>query len=280
MRKVKEKMTDINSLQKVEYSNRLILTTKQIAELYGTDERHIKQNFFHNKDLYVSGRDYFLLEGEDLKAFKDLVEKSYLVDKRAPSLYLWTERGAFHHSRHLHTKKAMEVYDVLISSYFQLREQQEASAPAPVMFPGFTNSLLIDRIRLFNANNDITCRKFCIFQEVAWDFFSAEMRGNTLPEGAVPDGSVGRRWSDHIKSLPHKYNMALVEDYPHQYPDQRKTRFPCLYPIEWLPDFKIWFREVYLPVYFPLYLKDTLKIKGPEVKQILTSFRVVQQIEN
>lgn len=143
---------------------------------------------------------------------------------------------------------------------------------------GFTNKLLIDRIRLFNSKNNITSRKFCIFQEVAWDFFSAEMRGSTLPEGAVPDGSVGRRWSDNIKAKG--YDMSLVMQYPHHYPDQRKTRFASLYPIEWLPDFKIWFREVYLPVYFPLYLRDSLNVKGPEVKQILVAFRVVERIGN
>ena len=266
-----------NVPQQVEYSNRLILTSQQLAELYGTDENRIKKNFNYNKDLYVRGRDYFFLEGEDLKEFKNLVRNSDLVDKRAPGLYLWTERGAFHHSRHLHTKKAMEVYDMLISSYFKLRELQEATTPTPIMYPGYTNSLLIERMQLFNKNNTIAYNQFCIFQEVAFPFYSAELKGFTLPERAVPDISVGTLWRKYAE-FELLLNMSLVEKYKHQYPDHRGERDSYLYPIEWLPAFRVWFHTIYLPIHFPAYLKNSLKKSNDEIKHILIAFKANQQI--
>jgi len=79
--------------QIVEYSKQRILTSEQLAQEYGTTVTRIKQNFNANKSRYVLGKHYFLLEGEQLKAFKDLVENSSLVNKHTSSLCLWTFEG-------------------------------------------------------------------------------------------------------------------------------------------------------------------------------------------
>ncbi len=83
-----------NLPQIIEYSNIRVLTTEQLAELYGTDTNNIKLNFNRNKDKYMMGKHYFLLEGEDLKTFKNHIS---LVGKRAASLYLWTLQGCLNH---------------------------------------------------------------------------------------------------------------------------------------------------------------------------------------
>lgn len=128
----------------VEVKGMRVLTSKQLAECYGTTTAMIKKNFSNNRERYLDGKHYISLTGDDLKAFKkqvtqcNLVEndqvkkvhlvnnqvgKSYLVDGRASHLYLWTEKGALLHAKSLNTDKAWEVYDYLVDFYFRAKEK-------------------------------------------------------------------------------------------------------------------------------------------------------------
>lgn len=105
----------------VEYQGERILTTEQLAQIYETEINNIKVNYSRNPEKFVAGKHYFKVEGEELRAFKDSVTNSNLVDKRAPSLILWTKRGASRHCKMLGTDKAWEQFDVLEESYFNPR---------------------------------------------------------------------------------------------------------------------------------------------------------------
>jgi hypothetical protein len=59
------------SLQILEQNRQRVMTTAQLAEAYGTDERRISENFNRNRDRYTLGKHYFCLEGEELKHFGD-----------------------------------------------------------------------------------------------------------------------------------------------------------------------------------------------------------------
>ena len=59
-----------NQLVPIEVNNQRILTTQQLAEVYETDTNNIKNNFANHKSHFVEGVHYFLLKGEELKAFK------------------------------------------------------------------------------------------------------------------------------------------------------------------------------------------------------------------
>lgn len=83
----------------VEWKGQRVITTALLAEVYETSVDNVKMNFSRHKDNFIEGTHYFLLQGEELKAFKNLVTDSYLVDKRTPQLYLWTERGANRHCK-------------------------------------------------------------------------------------------------------------------------------------------------------------------------------------
>ena len=111
----------MNQLQIIEYEGIRVLTAQQLADVYETSTDNIKMNFKRNKDRFVEGRDYYLLKGDELKEFKNLVTDSYLVDKRTPQLYLWTERGANRHSKILDTDKAWQQFDVLEETYFKVK---------------------------------------------------------------------------------------------------------------------------------------------------------------
>lgn len=112
------------NIQVIEHKEVRVLTTQQLAEVYETNPDNIKMNFKRNKERFVEGRDYYLLKGEELKEFKNLVTNSNLVDKRTPQLYLWTERGANRHSKILDTDKAWQQFDVLEETYFKVKSNQ------------------------------------------------------------------------------------------------------------------------------------------------------------
>lgn len=104
--------------QITEYQGTRILTTSQIATMYGTDSKTISYNFSYNKKKYIEGKHYIKLEGTELKTFKASRE---IPDchKYSAHLYLWTEKGALLHAKSLNTDKAWEVYDYLVDFYFR-----------------------------------------------------------------------------------------------------------------------------------------------------------------
>lgn len=109
----------MNELTVLEHNDIRVMTTEQLAEAYGCDVQHIKQNFNNNKERFTDGKHYFRLEGADLKSFKRQVENFDLpVSKFASAIYLWTKRGAARHSKMLGTEQAWDVFDELEESYF------------------------------------------------------------------------------------------------------------------------------------------------------------------
>ena len=98
------------------------LTFALAVEVHETDVDNVKKNFSRHKDNFAEGTHYFLLQGEELREFKDRVTNSPLVGKNANQLYLWTERGANRHCKILDTDKAWEQFDHLEETYFKVKE--------------------------------------------------------------------------------------------------------------------------------------------------------------
>lgn len=119
-----------------------VLTTKQLAEEYGTTANTIKVNFTRNRSRFVDGKHYISLAGDDLKAFKNQVTQCNLVDGRTSHLYLWTEKGALLHAKSLNTDKAWEVYDYLVDFYFRVKEDTK---PAPKIYRELREAALAEK---------------------------------------------------------------------------------------------------------------------------------------
>ena len=119
-----------NQLIPIEMNNQRILTTQQLAAVYETDTNNIKNNFANHKDHFVEGVHYYLLKGEELRAFKREVNNIDLVKTNVNQLYLWTERGANRHCKILDTDKAWEQFDNLEETYFRVKEQRPACIEA------------------------------------------------------------------------------------------------------------------------------------------------------
>ncbi|HBH0929372.1 TPA: ORF6N domain-containing protein [Clostridioides difficile] len=113
----------MNNLQVIERNNERVLTTQQLADVYETDSRNISNNFNNNKDKFIEGKHYFLLQGDDLKNFKG-IHTEYENLKFASKMYLWTERGANRHCKILDTDKAWEQFDNLEETYFKVKQQK------------------------------------------------------------------------------------------------------------------------------------------------------------
>lgn len=114
----------MSELVPTEFKNKRILTTEQLAEIYGTTVDNIKVNFNNHKDNFKKGKHYFYIEGEELREFKSQVNNIYppLINKFTSNLYLWTERGANRHCKILDTDKAWEQFDNLEETYFKVKE--------------------------------------------------------------------------------------------------------------------------------------------------------------
>ena len=101
------------------------MTTKTLAEQFGTKEENIKTNFNRNLERFIKGKHYYQLIGEELQEFKRIVTDSNDPSiKFASVLNLWTDRGAARHAKILQTDEAWEVYEQLEESYFNPREKK------------------------------------------------------------------------------------------------------------------------------------------------------------
>ena len=109
---------DIAKQPLVVWNGETVITTSQLAEVYGATTNNIKDNFLRNKDRFTEGKHYILLTGQTLKEFKNQVAESDLVAKNTSQLYLWTRRGASRHCKILGTDKAWEQFDYLEENYF------------------------------------------------------------------------------------------------------------------------------------------------------------------
>ncbi|QXJ67490.1 ORF6N domain-containing protein [Lacticaseibacillus paracasei] len=108
----------MNEPQPIEQNGQRVLTTEQLAELYGTTVGVVQMNFKRNSNKFIEGKHFFKLEGEQLRAFKNEPTNCGFVGKNASVLYLWTRRGAARHSKMLGTDQAWDMFDSLEENYF------------------------------------------------------------------------------------------------------------------------------------------------------------------
>lgn len=104
------------------FKGQTVITTEILANVYETDTNNIQANFTRNKDKFEEGKHYILLQGAELKEFKNQPTSGQVVKKNTSQLYLWTERGASRHCKILDTDKAWEQFDYLEEVYFKSKQ--------------------------------------------------------------------------------------------------------------------------------------------------------------
>lgn len=115
----------IKNLVKINFREERVLTTKQMAEVYGTEENNIKKNLSVNKERFIEGKHYYLLKGDELKKFKRVVTNGNQALENefrfVSQLTLWTEKGANRMCKILDTDKAWEQFEILEETYFNVK---------------------------------------------------------------------------------------------------------------------------------------------------------------
>ncbi len=145
--------TNISAI--VKYCNQPILTLAQIAPGYETTEDNLRRDFVNNRENYIIGKHYFLLEGEELKKFKASLKgegKFYPNLKFTSSLLLFTKKGALMLAKSVNTKPAWQAYDELVDFYFDFEANQLLQAYSNLRDPKFIGDLMKSLAEAITAN--------------------------------------------------------------------------------------------------------------------------------
>lgn len=121
-----------------------------------------------------------------------------------------------------------------------------------------------DPWKLFNARvsllkDSVPAGYFSVFKESTGLVVDLINAGLPVNQHTIPDGSVGGTWGRHWtnNNLAARYGERI--DYPHyypvEYPQSASNPQPAkAYPDAALPEFRQWFRAVYLPTKYPIYI--------------------------
>lgn len=172
----------MDKLIPVEFKNQRIMTTKVLADSFGTEDKIISNNFNRNISRFIEGKHYYKLDGEELKQFKGIHQNDESL-KYVSVLYLWTDRGAARHAKILDTDEAWEVYEDLEETYFNVKAiMPQLSKELQAIFvldertekiderlTGLENNMTIDHGQACNIKLavDLRVRKLCCGNESA-----------------------------------------------------------------------------------------------------------------
>ncbi len=136
-----------------------------------------------------------------------------------------------------------------------------------------------DRVSLLKDSAPVG--HFIIFQEVTGLVVDLIANDLTVNSKTIVDGSVGSHWARYWKDndLESRYGerIPFEHNYPSYYPQALSNPQPAnAYPDAALPDFRRWFKQVYLLTKFPAYIltKANLLLGGKaEALQIGTMYQ-------
>jgi len=246
----------------VEYSNQRILTTKQIAEFYGVTEKIITNNFQRNKEHYISGKHYFLLEGKELKNFAHLNLRGANYSK-IRSLYLSTEKGVLMHAKSVNTDKAWLVYEELVDTYFRKIEE----APKQEL-PVYFNKQTQNRCRL---NEKLLPRGYWnVETEMVSQACTLQALQKELKHWCLPSGSGGKKWINHLRKIDHPL-LPKARQIKLWVPNLKQTSDVWIYPYALLEYFRDWLRFEYADYYEHEYSPSRMigeQIEAPKRKRL------------
>lgn len=148
-----------------------------------------------------------------------------------------------------------------------------------------------DPWKLFNARvsllkDSVPVGYFSVFKESTGLVVDLINAGLPVNQHTIPDGSVGGTWGRHWtnNNLSERYGERI--DYPHyypaEYPQSASNPQPAkAYPDAALPEFRQWFRSVYLPTKYPIYIlkKASLLPGGANDAQQLAAIYEPKAIE-
>lgn len=117
---------EVSTLPQIKHGDNTVLTTELVARYFGCEDASIRKALSRNQNRFEIGKHYFLLDGVELKSFKNqylnttecLSGTLSIVGKNANSLTLWTERGVALLAKIVDTDQAWGIIDTLVDFYF------------------------------------------------------------------------------------------------------------------------------------------------------------------
>ncbi|MBR4153382.1 MAG: ORF6N domain-containing protein [Selenomonadaceae bacterium] len=173
---------DIKTLIPLDWQNQRVITSAQLAKVYGTTPARIKDNFHHAKKNFIEGEHYFKLSGEELKEFKESASEVLFSYRQAdPSsfikatsnLMLWTHKGCVRHCKMLNTPEAWKMFDELERVYFGVLNGELAEQTDDEPVDRTEISEILKRLAKLEAELDGTTE--------AYDAIIKEMQKNLSP---------------------------------------------------------------------------------------------------
>lgn len=126
----------VENLPSLTHQHLPVITTELLAELYGTERQRLTNNFNRNKERFIEGKHFFLIEGDELRELKNKnsLRVSVKIARNVRSLIFWTERGAARHAKMLETDQAWEVFEKLEDCHFNQYEKERAMGKMNIDF--------------------------------------------------------------------------------------------------------------------------------------------------
>lgn len=125
------------------------------------------------------------------------------------------------------------------------------------------------RLGLFRSKTKIPVGWWCIFEEIMSTVADLEELGYIPPEGIIPDVSVGKCWCNYLRDELKLNPKDIGQKYKHYYPDWAHPVSPYIYPLEYLPTFRMWFEETYKPTKMVGYFKKADPVALPSICKLL-----------
>lgn len=140
-----------------------------------------------------------------------------------------------------------------------------------------------DRVSLLNDATPEGC--FIVFKEVTGMIVDLIRAGLPISDKTIPDISVGQIWADHWNKnrLTERFGARCGYNhyYPSYYPQAKSNpQSAWAYPEDALPEFRRWFRNIYLPTKYPSYIlkKSNVLAGGKDQAQQLADMYQPKQI--
>jgi len=200
-------------------------------------------------------------QGED---FAFLQSGEWRRDGRSSDLYGLTVDCFKELAMMAGTEEGREVRRHFIQCEKQLKEllkQKHTQASEPPYW--------YRRLGLFRARTKIPVGYWCVFEEIAGMIADLEQLGYIPPEGIIPDISVGKCWCNYLRKVLGIQPEDIGRRYDHYYPDWAEPVNPYIYPLEYLPTFRMWFEETYKPKKMVTYFRRADAAALPSVCKLL-----------
>jgi len=191
-------------LQNIDFENKRVLTTRQLAEMYEIDSRQIANNFNRNKDRYVLGKHYYILKGQDKQDFLNHHQFDYGL-KKASNIYLWTEYGTLLHAKSLNTDKTWRVYENLIDNYFRIQPKLEIVNTSKKQMSD--DEILLKAVMIANTRIEEQNKRILELEtkNEYLDIILADNKGLNITQIAQDYGYSARKFNEILKDLGIQY---------------------------------------------------------------------------